>query len=133
MFHHVLIATLVAVSPPPPQAGRAVEIVEISDAGEYRVDSDALAANPDYDGLKEEIVKFVVTRCYDEMMRIKGVREVVRNLVLPKMVAAAEKEMGGMYDLLIDELRGKDRITRAQVYELNYEHCLDASGVRGKG
>ena len=112
---------------------KSIELVEIADSSEYKVDPNALTVNPDYAGLKSEIENFIVKPCYYEILRLTGVRKALRKIMVPKMMEAAEKEIGGIYDLMIDQLRNADRKTRAELYEANYEHCLTSSGAKSKG
>ena len=105
---------------------------ESVNADRYVVDPEALAANPDETQLREEIIEHFLRPCHTRILRSQGVKENVITAALPRMQQATMEQAGGMFDLLMTQLKGSDPKTRAAMHEVNYEACLTAAGVKHK-
>ena len=113
-------------------AARSDGTDESADADRYVVDPSALAANPDEEQLREEIIEHFLRPCHIRILRSQGVKDNMITVMLPRMQQATMEQAGGMIDLLVTQLKGSDPKTRAAMHEVNYESCLTAAGVKNK-
>ena len=110
-------------------SGKTDESVNVD---EYAVDPSALAANPDEAQLREELIEHFLRPCHTRILRSQGVKENMITIMLPRMQQVTMEQAGGMFDLLMAQLKGSDPKTRAAMHEVNYESCLSAAGVKDR-
>ena len=106
------------------------DLAENSAAGAYKVDPDALMTDPDDAELRQEAYQHFIRPCYTKMLTSRKVEKRLIKILLPQMIEEAERQVGGLIDLLVEKLRGADSETRATMYELNHESCLRTVGVK---
>ena len=114
------------------KVARSSETDENADTNQYVVDPTALAENPDETQLREEIMVYFLRACHAQILRSQGVKENMITVALPGMQKAATEQFGGLFDLMVTQLKGTDPETRAAAYEVNYESCLISAGVKKK-
>ena len=117
---------------PASQSKPSAAPASLPDTADYKVDPGALAANPTEAEIRQEIIEHMIRPCHTAIMRYGGLKENVILAALPAMQKAAIAQMGGLYDLLVKQLKGGGPETRAAIHELNYESCLIGAGVKDK-
>lgn len=115
-----------------PKPSATVATASLPDTAGYKVDPGALPANPTEAALKEEIVEHMLKPCHTTILRYAGLKENAILAALPAMQKVAEAQMGGLFDLLLKQLKEAGPETRAALHELNYEACLIGAGVKDK-
>ena len=115
-----------------PKPSATVATASVPDTADYKVDPDALAANPTEAELREEIIEHMIRPCHTTILRYAGLKENAILAALPAMQKVAEAQMGGLFDLLLKQLKGAGPETRAALHELNYDACLIGAGVKDK-
>ena len=115
-----------AIQPKPPAAVAAASLRD------YKVDPGALAANPTEAQIRQEIIEHMLRPCHTAILRYAEVKENVIVATLPTMQKVATTQMGGLFDLLVKQLKGGGPKTRAALLELNYDACLIGAGVKDK-
>ena len=115
-----------------PKPSAATAPASLPDTANYKVDPGVLAANPTEAEIRQEIIEHMIRPCHTAILRYGGLKENVILAALPAMQKAAIAQMGGLYDLLVKQLKGEGPETRAAMHELNYESCLIGAGVKDK-
>ncbi len=115
-----------------PKPSAAAGPASLPDTADYKVDPGALAANPTEAEIREEIIEHMIRPCHTAILRYGGLKENAILVALPAMQKVAEVQMGGLFDLLVKQLKEAGPETRAALHELNYDGCLIGAGVKDK-